>query len=56
MTVPGSPEWELDVARRDFNMAGRLVRECQARLDMAYEQLVDAAEAHGQARAKHETG
>lgn len=30
--TPGSAEWELELCRREYNMAGQRVREAQAAL------------------------
>lgn len=47
--TPGSAEWELELCRREYNDAGRVVREAQAKLDSAVQELVSAAQRYGRA-------
>jgi hypothetical protein len=49
---PGSPEWEWEVCRQDYNAAGQRLRELRRQYDDALSQLVDAAERLGEASAK----
>lgn len=44
-----TPEQELELCRREFNDAGRLVRERQSALEAAYQELVKASERYGAA-------
>lgn len=46
---PGSPEWELELCRREYNTAGERVREAQSALDSAVRELVASAERYGRA-------
>jgi len=45
----GSPEWELELCRREYNAAGERVREAQSTLDVAVRELVASAERYGKA-------
>lgn len=47
--APGSPEWEMELCRREYNAAGDSVRIAQKALDTAVRELVAAAERYGNA-------
>lgn len=55
-TEPGSPEWELELCRQEFNHAGVRVHEARRRLDEVTQELVRAAECLGRAQAAVEKG
>lgn len=48
-TVPGSPEWELELCRREFNEAGRRLREAETELSNRIKELRECAVRYGRA-------